>query len=115
MGRKIIRNIDTKQKVYQLIPLKDFIFFVIPFSGPIVAFNLFLLISGKFSFIVLAISSVLVIINGFLFSEIQFGQNGLRLIKDILRNSKIEYYEKKTMKGKENVRLKEKRKSRNDT
>ena len=94
MSRKLLKNIDTKQKVYGLIPLKTFLLCVLPFSGTLVLLNLLALISETFSILFFTISSILVSINVFLFSEIRFGQSGLRVLLDFIFNSKIEYYEK---------------------
>lgn len=93
MSRKLLKNIDTKQKVYGMIPLKNFLIFVLPFSGTLIITNLLSMISDNLKPWFLILSVLLISINLFLFSEIRFGQTGLRLILDIIFGSKIEHYD----------------------
>lgn len=91
--RQIIRKVDTKRKVYNLIPLHTFLFIVLPISLPLFLINFIALINNHMSVIFLIFSTVVITITIFLCSELRFGETGFQLIYDLIFHSKIEHIE----------------------
>ena len=91
--RQIIRKVDTKRKVYNLIPLHTFLFVVLPISLPLFLINFIALINNKLSILFIIFSTVVITITIFLCSELRFGETGFRLIYDLIFHSKIEHIE----------------------
>lgn len=99
--RKIIRNVDTKQKVYGLIPFRSFLFIVLPICTPLFLLNFIALIQNKIDIVLLILSTIIVSIVIFLCSELRFGETGFNLIYDLLFHSKVEHIENFNKGGKQ--------------
>lgn len=93
MKRQIIRNVDTEQKIYGMIPLKRFLLFVLPISGVFFAINFIGLIRSKISLPFLMFSIFVIAINLFMASDLKFGQSGFDMIYDLIFHSKITHIE----------------------
>lgn len=91
--RQIIRKVDTKRKVYNLIPLHTFLFVVLPISLPLLLINFIALINNHLSILFIIFSTVVITKTIFLCSELRFGETGFRLIYDLIFHSKIEHIE----------------------
>lgn len=92
--RQIIRKVDTKRKVYSLIPLHTFILIVLPISLPLALINFIGLIQNKISIFFLIFSTVIITVTVFLCSELRFGETGFELLYDLIFHSKTEHIEK---------------------
>lgn len=91
--RQIIRNVDTKQKIYNLIPLKSFLFFVMPVSLPLLLLNLIHIMNNKINIPTIVFSTIIVTVTVFLCSELRFGETGFHLLYDLIFHSKMEHIE----------------------
>ena len=79
--------------VFDMIPLKDFVFFVCPIAVPLFVINLFNMINSTLNIYFLFVSIFIVSILVFLFSELGFNENGLKKLLELIFNSKDEHIE----------------------
>lgn len=92
--RKILRNVDTKNKVFQLIPSKNCYLYVAPIVLPLFFTNFIGLLNYRINFPFLFLSIFISGIVIFLNADIRFGENGADLIRDLLESQIIIHYER---------------------